>query len=104
VLIKFLNSKSDINDVLSFLSRRKKPSLFSVSGFGLEIDFKFNHLETTNEIIIEQDLMFKTKKINKTEIFILLTISMIFTIMYTLPEYLEIYFHYIASPFVKCPK
>ena len=29
-----------------------------------KIDFKFNHLETTNEIIIEQDLMFKTKKIN----------------------------------------
>ena len=29
-----------------------------------KIDFKFNHLETTNEIIIEQDLIFKTKKIN----------------------------------------
>jgi hypothetical protein len=55
-------------------------------------------------VIASPYLVDKTKKINKTEIFILLTISMIFTIMYTLPEYLEIYFHYIASPFVKCPK
>jgi|SaaInlStandDraft_1057018.scaffolds.fasta_scaffold10221_8 hypothetical protein len=55
-------------------------------------------------VIASPYLVDKNKKINKTEIFILLTISMIFTIMYTLPEYLEIYFHYIASPFVKCPK
>ena len=29
-----------------------------------KIDFKFDHLETVDEIIIEQDLTFKTKKIN----------------------------------------
>lgn len=55
-------------------------------------------------VIASPYLVDKNKKINKSEIFILLVISMIFTIMYTLPEYLEIYFHYIASPFVKCPK
>jgi glycyl-tRNA synthetase beta chain len=29
-----------------------------------KVDFKLSHLETTDEVIIEQDLIFKTKKIN----------------------------------------
>ena len=29
-----------------------------------KLDFKLDHLETSDEVIIEQDLIFKTKKIN----------------------------------------
>lgn len=46
----------------------------------------------------------RNKKYSKIKLTLLFIFVLSISLIYTLPEYLEVYFHYITSPYVKCPQ